>query len=276
MGRPRAPVCCGGRTGEDRWGPVPMPLPTPPTTHPTPARAGRVRGGSGGRSGGRNRGWAVAALGVALAACVPGCGGTPTRTGPGTGSQGTTTASAAVGGAAGAAVGATLGGSVGAAVGEDDAAPAAGEGVRVSLSPAYRASGLTPTLEVDVVGLPAAEAQRLSEEPVGGYFGASGTLRRSLPRFTAYFDRQDAGAKTLPRDGGLWRAWQDAGAEALVVVANIPGFSDQAGPADPRRLVVPLSEVPPGGPVWIEVDRTGLRRRGDLPPTRAGTRSGGG
>lgn len=239
-----------------------------------------MRGGSGGRWGGRNRGWAVAALGVAalgvaLAACVPGCGGTPTRTGPGTGPQGTATASA-VGGAVWGAVGATLGGSVWASVGNDDAAPTAGEGVRVSLSPAYRASGLTPTLEVDVVGLPAAEAERLSEEPVGGYFGASGTLRRSLPRFTAYFDRQDAGAKTLPRDGGLWRAWQDAGAEALVVVANIPGFSDQAGPADPRRLVVPLSEVPPGGPVWIEVDRTGLRRRGDLPPTRAGTRSGGG
>lgn len=120
--------------------------------------------------------------------------------------------------------------------------------VLVVLDPALRdAAGRWPTLEVDLVGGAAADAARWQAVPVEAYFEPGSQARSGAPRVTLWFDG-DHPAGTLSEQDPIWELWTRQGADTLVVFANLlagergsqaPGAP---GPADGRRLLVPLAK----------------------------------
>ncbi len=134
--------------------------------------------------------------------------------------------------------------------------------VVVALDPALRdQAGRWPTLEVDLLAVPQADAATWQTVPVAAYFEPDNQGRAAAPRVTIWFDGQHP-VGVLKRDDPIWESWQGQKADTLVAFANllaverapvaVPATGTPA-PADQRRLVLSLLE-----------DRVPLDRSGRL------------
>lgn len=131
--------------------------------------------------------------------------------------------------------------------------------IRLSIDPALAGT----TLMVDMAG-----ANEISDLPkwqtysVTEYWQPGNVFRRDSRKATMEFGRDRPTTQTLASTDPRWAEWLRTGAMHLVIVADIPGVvNDQAGNADPRRLIVPLDKA-----VWgksdtidIVVHESGLR-----------------
>ncbi len=115
--------------------------------------------------------------------------------------------------------------------------------VSVYVSPELaRAYGGWPTLEVDLVGVNADEATRLSGYDIDAYFEPGNPLRASLSAVRMKFSSSKVLQAQIADDDAHWKQWRDKGAESLLIVVNLPRTSGQGEAAqDPRRVLVPLS-----------------------------------
>ncbi len=96
------------------------------------------------------------------------------------------------------------------------------------------------TVEVDIVGVnndaSLAEWQAYN---VNDYFKAGDARRADARKRTMKFTQGSAGTVSLSKDDAIWKDWNKP--THLIILANIPGLSDQGGkPADPRRKVLPM------------------------------------
>lgn len=119
------------------------------------------------------------------------------------------------------------------------------------------------SLQVDLVGV-----NELSDLPkwqtysVTSYWQPGNAFRRDAVKTTLEFGRGKPDTQTLSSTDPRWQEWIRAGALHLVIVADLPGVvSDQAGNADPRRLIIPLDRA-----AWnkvttiqVQVQESGLR-----------------
>jgi hypothetical protein len=112
--------------------------------------------------------------------------------------------------------------------------------VEVSLDPALAGT----SLQVDLVG-----ANEISDLPkwqsysVTEYWQPGNAFRRDARKVTLAFGRGLPTTQALSVDNPQWAEWLRTGALHLVLIADLPGpVSDQAGNADPRRLILPLDK----------------------------------
>ena len=131
--------------------------------------------------------------------------------------------------------------------------------VRLTVDPALAGT----TVMVDLLG-----ANEISDLPkwqrysVTEYWQPGNVFRRDARKAAMEFGRDRPTVQTLAMTDPHWNEWLKTGAMHLVIVADIPGVvNDQAGNADPRRLIVPLDKA-----VWgkaevidIMVNESGLR-----------------
>lgn len=131
--------------------------------------------------------------------------------------------------------------------------------LRLSVDPALAGT----TVMVDLAG-----ANEISDLPkwqtysVTDYWQPGNVFRRDAHKATMEFGRDHPTAQTLAANDPHWAEWLRTGALHLVIVADIPGVvSDQAGNADPRRLIVPLDKAVWGRAEIIDVvvHESGLR-----------------
>ncbi len=96
------------------------------------------------------------------------------------------------------------------------------------------------TVEVDIVGVNNdASLAEWADYNVNSYFKAGDTKRDTARKYTMKFAEGSAGTFTLSKDDAIWKDWNKP--THLIVLANIPGMSDQGGKAtDPRRKVLPM------------------------------------
>lgn len=127
--------------------------------------------------------------------------------------------------------------------------------VNVSLSPKLKELyGEYPSLEVDVAGVDANGLERFEATPVDDYFTVGNALRGCSPHATLRFRADDFGMRTLESGDDVWDAFDDLGADRVVLLVNLPPLPEkiekqQEGKKDDgkdsakkdfRRLVIPL------------------------------------
>ncbi len=131
--------------------------------------------------------------------------------------------------------------------------------VRLSVDPALAGT----TVMVDLAG-----ANEISDLPkwqtysVTEYWQPGNVFRRDARKAGMEFGRDQPATQSLPMSDPRWKEWLKTGAMHLVIVADIPGVvNDQAGNADPRRLIVPLDKAVWGKAETIDivVHESGLR-----------------
>lgn len=131
--------------------------------------------------------------------------------------------------------------------------------VRLSVDPALAGT----TVMVDLAGpneisdLPKWQTYSITE-----YWQPGNVFRRDASKATLEFGRDHPATQILAATDPRWKEWLKTGALHLVIVADIPGVvNDQAGNADPRRLIVPLDKAVWGGAETIDivVQESGLR-----------------
>lgn len=132
--------------------------------------------------------------------------------------------------------------------------------IAVTLDPALEGT----SLQVDLVG-----ANELSDLPkwqnysVTEYWQPGNAFRRDANNVTLSFGRGQPMTQTLSSTDPRWAEWLRTGALYLVILADLPGaVNDQAGNADPRRLILPLDRAAWGSKtnqIEIVVQESGLR-----------------
>lgn len=132
--------------------------------------------------------------------------------------------------------------------------------VAVTLDPSLAGA----SLQVDLVG-----ANELSDLPkwqnysVTEYWQPGNAFRRDANKVTLNFGRGQPMTQTLSSTDPRWAEWLSTGAMHLVILADLPGpVSDQAGNADPRRLILPLDRAAWGSKtnrLDVVVQESGLR-----------------
>lgn len=121
--------------------------------------------------------------------------------------------------------------------------------VEVSLDPAFVASrDGALAAEVDLVGVPEAQAAQWRSYSMNDYFGGDDPMRAAAPRYPIVFKPGAGQAQTLSRTDPVWNRWKQAGATSLVVMSQWPGGSArEVLPLDPaawesRRIGVVLKK----------------------------------
>lgn len=96
------------------------------------------------------------------------------------------------------------------------------------------------TVEVDIVGVNNdANLAEWETYDVNKYFQAGDNRRAEARKYTMKFAQGSTNTATLSKDDAIWKDWNKP--THLVILANIPGMSDQGGkPTDPRRKVLPM------------------------------------
>jgi hypothetical protein len=121
------------------------------------------------------------------------------------------------------------------------------------------------SVQVDIFGinattdLPKWEAYVISE-----YWQPNNTARSDLDRVSLHFGRKHPTTQSLSEFDSHWERWLATGATYAVVIADIPGVTnDRAGNADPRRLILPLNrrlwDKDDDGAIKILIQESGLR-----------------
>jgi hypothetical protein len=120
------------------------------------------------------------------------------------------------------------------------------------------------SVQLDFVGvneltdLPKWQSYNLTE-----YWQPNNPFRRDAPKYTMQFNRDKPNQQMLLSSDPHWAEWLRTGAMRLVIVADLPGsVSDQAGNADPRRLILPLDKSawdPKTDTIDILVQESGLK-----------------
>ena len=112
--------------------------------------------------------------------------------------------------------------------------------VRLTLDPAL--AGMS--LQVDLIGANTlADLPKWTTYSVTEYWQPDNPLRRDDSHLCAQFGRGLPAKLVVARDHPHWQTWLKSGVSHLVILADLPGVtSDQAGNADPRRLLIPLDK----------------------------------
>jgi hypothetical protein len=113
--------------------------------------------------------------------------------------------------------------------------------IKVELDPALVGS----SLQVDLIG-----ANQVSDLPkwesysVTEYWQPDNVARRDARKATLQFGRGRSEAQMFSATDPRWSEWMSTGALYLVVIADLPGsWTDRAGNADPRRVILPLDSA---------------------------------
>lgn len=97
--------------------------------------------------------------------------------------------------------------------------------VEVYLDPELKAAyGQIPTLEVDIAGVNAEQAQRLQQMNLDQYFTPNSPQRKSLAPLTLRFSEENPGPMILADNHELWKRWEERGAQFVAVICNLPQF----------------------------------------------------
>lgn len=116
------------------------------------------------------------------------------------------------------------------------------------------------TVEVDIVGVNN-DTNLVEWEGynVNDYFKAGDARRAEARKYTMKFAQGSTNMVTLSKDDAVWKDWNKP--THLVILANIPGMSDQGGKAtDPRRKVLPMySNFWEKQELQITVQRSGVK-----------------
>lgn len=97
--------------------------------------------------------------------------------------------------------------------------------IEIYLDPEIKiAYGQVPTLEVDIAGVNAAQAQRLQKMDLDAYFTPNSPQRKSLLPLTMRFSDDNLGPMVLDDDNDLWKRWKERGAQFIAVICNLPQF----------------------------------------------------
>lgn len=135
---------------------------------------------------------------------------------------------------------------------------------RVALSESLRDSdsGFVPSIEIDVVGVNEIEKPEWDGLDVDTYFSPSNPRRGDTDRVLLAFSNEMPEPRTLDVKQPIWDVWRERGATHVFFLARMRKPTD-AGSADPRKLVLPLSTEfwNPGQWIEIAVTPTGLELR---------------
>lgn len=123
--------------------------------------------------------------------------------------------------------------------------------VEVYLDPTLKTSyGQVPTLEVDIAGVNAEQAQRLQNVKLDQYFTPGSPQRKSLAPLTLHFSEENLGPMILDSGDKLWELWEDRGAQFIAVICNLPEFlsladddDNQASPNQSGAFAGPMAEM---------------------------------
>lgn len=119
------------------------------------------------------------------------------------------------------------------------------------------------SLQVDLIGANTlADLPKWTSYSVTEYWQPDNPQRRDASRVTYQFGARQPLKVVLDREDPRWQAWLNAGVQNLVIMADLPGAAtDQAGNADPRRLIIPLDKKlwRSGDPLEIVIQEGGLR-----------------
>lgn len=124
--------------------------------------------------------------------------------------------------------------------------------VEVYLDPELQSAyGQIPTLEVDIAGVNASQAQRLQNMNLDAYFTPNSPQRRALAPLTLHFSQEQPGPLFLADDDEVWERWEERGAQFIAVICNLPQFlslsesndGDKAGTQAPSMLAGPMAEM---------------------------------
>lgn len=97
--------------------------------------------------------------------------------------------------------------------------------VEIYLDPEIKSAyGQVPTLEVDIAGVNAAQAQRLQKMDLDTYFTPNSPQRKSLLPLTMRFSDDNLGPMVLDDDDDIWDRWKERGAQFVAVICNLPQF----------------------------------------------------
>lgn len=95
--------------------------------------------------------------------------------------------------------------------------------VEVYLDPQLKAVyGQVPTLETDIAGVNAEQAQRLQQINLDQYFTPGSPQRRALDPVTMRFSEDHPGPMVLADSDELWDKWETRGAMFIAVICNLP------------------------------------------------------
>ncbi len=99
------------------------------------------------------------------------------------------------------------------------------------------------TIELNVVGLNASEKLRYENMSISEYWNPGNPIRQSAIPQKLTFQFPSKTSAFLSDKNFIWSSWFKRDAEYIVFIADIPGvYSDKAGNADPRRLILPLDK----------------------------------
>lgn len=131
--------------------------------------------------------------------------------------------------------------------------------VEVALDPALVAArGGSVAAEVDLIGVPAGQADQWRAYSLSSYFGGDDPMRARALRFPIVFRPGGPQQQTLPRTDPVWNQWKEQGATSLVVMSQWPGGS--------AREILPLDPA-----AWEErrmrvvIQKSGLAVEGRKP-----------
>ena len=105
------------------------------------------------------------------------------------------------------------------------------------------ATGAMPSIEVHVVGVNRLEYSKWYSYSMGDYWLPGDPFRRDADKHVMKFGQGLPLSQTLDRNDPIWRRWEARKPNCVFVLAFLHGFGaedDQAGSADPRRLILPL------------------------------------
>ena len=136
--------------------------------------------------------------------------------------------------------------------------------VQVSMDPTLASSAAVPSIEVDIIGVSPERAAVWDAQSLNNYFAAANMERQTADKFTMRFGAGATAPQTLQISDAMWAKWAGSGAHHLYILASLPGVStDAPGPADPRRLILPLDtrQWDKGQTIQVEVQRNRLQLR---------------
>lgn len=109
------------------------------------------------------------------------------------------------------------------------------------------AYGQLPSMEVDIAGVNAVQAQRLQKLNLDQYFMPGSPQRRALSPITFYFSAENPEPMILDSGDDLWDKWEERGAKFIAVICNLPEIlhlqSDQQNQNDTGALAGEMAEM---------------------------------
>lgn len=97
--------------------------------------------------------------------------------------------------------------------------------VEVYLDPEIKTTyGQVPSLEVDIAGVNAVQAQRLQKVDLDTYFAPNNPQRKSLSPLTFHFSDESLDPIIVEKSDEHWDLWKERGAQFIAVICNLPQF----------------------------------------------------